>query len=158
MTHEQMYKAVREKVIEVCPELMELSFGCDIKIHLTNGGGEEATFLGYSKDGMVCSTWAKFHDNKESVQYALPSRIVILGHPIRISHVLRAIKATGKVSTSINENGRISLLEPIKFSASAVIPNTYPVHWVGCSYDLTSDDLAQQSPETIKFLFDVLCK
>lgn len=146
------YEAVRAKIAEVCPELMELSFGCKVKVNLTNGGGEMATFLGYSKDGLACTTWAEFHENKESVQYEIPTRVLVIGHTPRLSHVLRAINkrlSPGIPSCLITSFGRLTVEMRTEGTSSKYIFE---------QWDLEKDDLSLQSPETIDFLFNILCE
>jgi hypothetical protein len=82
---------IKQKCIEANPEIMELKFGCDIKVNLTNGGGVEATFVGFRNPDIIYFSWAKFHKNKESVQTELLNRIKVMGRPIQLADVLMAI-------------------------------------------------------------------
>ena len=132
------YEAVLKAVQAACPELMELSFGCLFKVRssfetshrqvkicrgtkgdIVYGGGIGAT---------TSNTWHKDH-------------IEILGHPVRLSHVLRAILAKN-------------------FDAHPLSAKSNPRYWqqkILDVWDLAKDDLSLQSPETIDFLFKILC-
>jgi len=115
MTHEQMYKAVREKVIEAVPSI--------------------------AKEQEVIN---QFLDNLDSLPID-PSeafgRVPYMNRDIRLSDVLLAFKKKGW-HLSVQQEGLLSDCD-----------NKVMGTWL-----LTSDDLSQQSPETIKFLFDILCK
>lgn len=179
MTHEQMYKAVREKVIEVCPELMELSFGCKVNIRKGKMGywGDSKigkgtvidTFLGKK---VSHSGYDPVEDNISAVLdngtirttfSCSKNGVEILGHPIRISHVLRAM---GEASLPNNEFLATYLYQDTKQKdfwichkkESDYVLNREEYVISSKKWDLEKDDLAQQSPETIKFLFDILCK
>lgn len=132
MTPEK-YEKLRGKIIEACPELMELSFGCRfLRVD------EELIFV-CKKDGMWLyidpedmRSWEWMNPKKE--------RTTILGHPIRISHVLRALAVETIPAVSIDQDGWLQF---------------YPEEH-GVYYNLDQDDLALQSDETKEFLFNLL--
>ena len=140
-------QSVEKKIRKACPELQELKFGCEV-IDLRTGF--KRTVL--EKKDLGVFIWSHEDGNGVGVYQ---DKVKIIGNPIQLQHVLRAIKAGKKVSAAINENGRISLSEPVKYTAGEVIPNTYPVHWVGCSYDLTRPS-SEQSEEVYRFLDEIL--
>lgn len=90
------YEAVREEIVEACPELED-------------GGYVERT--------------------------------------ARLSHVLRAIKAGGEPSVEFPS---------LTMTLNGRFKNT-TCHLLD-RWDLTKDDLSLQSPETIDFLFNILCE
>lgn len=92
---ERNMKTYQEKaeayVRQQLPELMELSFGCEILVNLSQGGGEKAVLVGKTPH-LVHWSWAKHHDNKSSfVGSELDDRIVIIGHPIQLQHWLNCL-------------------------------------------------------------------
>lgn len=87
---------VENKIRELCPELMELTFGCEVKtktwgtvkITAYEDEGKDESYMCYvlpdrttgDEDGLV------FYE-KEIIE--------IIGHPIHLEHVLRAIEKKG---------------------------------------------------------------
>lgn len=118
MTHEQMYKAVREKVVEAVPSITK----------------EQKLFDGFSDalQSLPCDPEEAFGE--------LPN----LSRPIRLADVLHTMREKD-----------IGIFVTGVFLQDTNLADMQPT---GVSWSLTLDDLSQQSPETIKFLFDVLCK
>lgn len=78
-------KQIKNKIRELCPELMELSFGCEVKD--THNQLEYVVCNKSVNDDLYVSC-----GTLESTQYRVPrERVVIIGHPIQLSHLLRAI-------------------------------------------------------------------
>lgn len=110
MTHTEQIEAIEKKIREVCPWLMRLSFGCEIKVSssvLGIGGCEEVyddneilTILNHSYGGKCgedydgdflqvwSEGWGRFFEwgNEDDVP-----DFEILGHPIQLSDLLYAI-------------------------------------------------------------------
>lgn len=153
MQKEEKLKRIEEVIKVVCPELMELSFGCKIKdfdiIRIVTH---------FRIDPVKENFWLDFVDSETGfsrrvtkLEIEMRNGFEILGHPIRLSHVLRAIAKTNKAVT-VNVFGHMQVASP------SVSSDGLTIEWEGCDYDLTKDDLSLQSPETIDFLFNILCE
>jgi len=130
------YEAVRAKIVEACPELMELSFGCKVTL-------EGDWWMVYANTGDsvgICHGSERRFPCKNQIDE-------ILGHPIRLSHVLRAIADEVDSTACMYPDGAF-----VEWDSSG-----YDYH-ILFRYDLTKDDLSLQSPETIDFLFNILCE
>lgn len=141
--------AVREAVIKAVPGIMELKFGCHIKVNLSEGGGEIATAIGKTPH-LVHWTWAEHHENKGSfVGTEMDDRIIILGRPIRLADVLLAIRLCRHEVTFDFQ------IEPQNFAicCDTLEEDTRVVFW-----NLHKDDLSLQSEETIDFLYSLIIK
>lgn len=142
MTNEQKLEAVRQKIIETVPEIMELKFGC--QIHYTQakrGRGVKAYFCGedmYQGKNYI----AHFEDEKDCVSMSLDDvkgkkyGIKIIGRTIRISDVLKTIEPFigGAFKKRINWLNLLAL------------------------YNFENDDLNLQSPEIWNLLYNLLRK
>lgn len=146
------YEAVRAKIVEACSELVELSPGCEIRCSFQGGKGyhlfEKRYFLYaireredktdkyyFAADGVGETGLLKRYDISE-----------IIGHPIRLSHVLRAIRKAD------NERREFYLFGKLERDMSKIEGEV-------CSrFNLEKDDLSLERPETIDFLFKILCE
>ena len=140
---QEKYEAVRSAVITACPEIMELSFGCKFKAN------DKIPFIVYvgKNTGQHCllvpETQALLLVNKIETE--------ILGHPIQLSHVLRAMKEKcpfGKVTEFYDGETMDEGQEQFERQSMRILRE----------WNLTEDDLSKQSPEVIYFLWEVLCK
>lgn len=88
MTQQQKAEAyVRAQL----PELMELTWGCTIRVNLSEGGGARATVVGKTPH-QVHWSWAEHHENKSSfVGSEMDGRYEVVGHPIQLQHWLRVL-------------------------------------------------------------------
>lgn len=162
----QNHAAVLKAIQEVCPELMELSFGCEATTREPLSNIEAKAFpipFGhwiilerrqcFNQDAYVRmikkdAIWTG--NSVEISRETFNGIMIILGHPIRLSHVLRAIE----------KQPGMSLLDFALDSDGWFIQRPKGSHRF-CQvvrYDLTQDDLSLQSPETIDFLFNILCE
>lgn len=135
---QEKYEAVREAVIAACPEIMELSFGCRIS------NGKSSQLVNYLDPNGI--HWC---DGTFSVNEAIKN-LKIIGHPIRIAHVLRAIKE--KCPSKIAEG-----IEGINWDEGEEQYARYGLRMLR-EWNLLEDDLSKQSAETINFLWEILCK
>lgn len=141
------HEAVRAKIIMSCPELMELSFGCGFedgsKLISLNHPFALNTFVSIlRKDG---------YEMTYETSGIEPNHSKILGHPIRLSHVLRAIEKTiDSNDYHLGMDGAICIDE---FDEDDDCVSVEKARW-----DLTKDDLSLQSPEVWNFLFKILCE
>lgn len=141
MTTQEQIEFIRQKCIEANPEIMELKFGCGVKWR-----DEEFTFI----SGGMAGQYTLFNKRCHAV-FASPSECEILGRDIRLADVLLAISKNkknwhsqewGVVGVELAEGGHYA-----HFSSNE------------CGYaewDLLTDDLTLQSPETIEFIFNLL--
>lgn len=115
---------------EACPELMELSFGCELKVK-----NVEALCICIDNGGY------KNTETGANVYYDVRKKdelIKVLGHPIQLAYVLKAIG----VDIALCRGG--DSLEIASDSGH-------------CDWNL-SLPLSEQSPETIAFLLSILKK
>ena len=91
MTQQELITKIREKVIEACPEIMELKFGCEIKLK-----GYWPVVIGNEWD-----TYDK--DNQEIFWNGEIAKIEkILGSPIGITEIMRTIQKARNMNTLQN--------------------------------------------------------
>lgn len=165
MTHQQKLEAVKQKIIEAVPEIMELKFGCEVLITTVEGYGNERDVINQSRK--VTAEQSHFenlpkyligsHYIERGYLQTDFSRIAgrrgingvfrlleILGRPIQLADVLVAIEKAGKGNTytlTLYMGGLANFIRTIDLK----------------SFDWNlSKPLSDQSPELIDFLFDVL--
>lgn len=136
----QMLDEIKERVVAVCPGIMELSFGCEYKgkhgdifiyVRKIDRVGGDVTIYGLLKRTPTNSTL-----------YSCPkNQIKILGHQINLECVLKAMHKKSSCF-AVSEGGYFLERVGEKFTDK---------YW-----NLTRP-LSQQSPETIKFLHEILC-
>lgn len=145
------YEAVRAKIVEAVNEICTMCGGdgketCDNPDHgfidalvFSDVGRLGCPVCGHSgnhkvKNGGPCEdcNGTGYFEHKE---------------PIRLSHVLRAIKADGEPSVEFPS---------LTMTLKGRFKNT-TCHLLD-RWDLTKDDLSLQSPDTIDFLFKILCE
>ncbi len=150
------YEATLKAVQATCPELMKLTDGCRVRITSGAFDGKIFTFQKDSLRKMYDEFWTD-GDSCGACAFS-ENEFEILGHPIRLSHVLRAIgkltseKSVHSMSVEI-DNANIAYLHFFSEDYNGKREE------VCCSsYDLTKDDLSLQSPDTIDFLFNILCE
>lgn len=87
---------VKQRIIELVPEIMELKFGCQME-HMPTG--KIGTYLGLGSDQKVIAyAWG--------VKTIEDKFLKPLGRPIQLHHVLQAIAAMSLVETvTVDENG-----------------------------------------------------
>lgn len=120
------YEAVRSKVIIACPELMELSFGCYVKSKFHPA--LERVTEDFSDSLIQCES--SVVERKE---------IEIIGHPIHLNHILRALNNSSAKRILLHGDGQLD----VEFETKDFIDTFI----LGTDWDLTKDDLASQSPE-----------
>lgn len=85
MTHEEKRTAVRQKIVEACPELMELTNGCFIEVAWSDD--QEGIELIEFNDRYMSD-----NGNNTVIEDSLVGDVVrVIGHQIRLEHVLRAL-------------------------------------------------------------------
>lgn len=138
-----MKDQVLAKIRELCPELMELSFGCEV---LLEDMPDFKNYIGIYVGQKFDHETDKFinlclHPNGNKV-YPLDIKYKILGHEPQLQHVLSAIdNSINSWSFSIYANG------VMKTTNSNI----------EVKYDLTKP-FAEQSEEVYQFLASVLIK
>lgn len=139
MTLTQKYNQVKSAVITACPEVMELSFGCRVEY-------EDRQFL-YITDGMagMYTIWSK----ESSAIHKSPNDIKILGHPIGIAYVLRAIEKEKSYNTFDVVDGNFQIWD------EATYDDDKPVFIWNLSQDTLDWHLANK-PEVVEFLYNIL--
>jgi hypothetical protein len=141
---------VDAKIKEVCTELMELSFGCEIILEYRfarNGGYSVKTKVIDKINDSV------YFDGASCIgRCSLRNREIekVLGHGTQLHHVLRAM-ATQRVRISYSA-GDMAMIEEL--SESNVF--THEQSWKYSGKWNLNFGLYSQSPETIAFLLQVL--
>lgn len=140
MTHQDHLTAVRSAIIAAVPSILELKFGCEIKFPK----GE----IGMIVEEKPSYVWYIFPDSDEKIKRT--KRVVqeyceIIGRKIGIADVLMAMekRTVNFGCLNINQGG---LME---FESAT---ETKRAQW-----DLTTDDLNLAKPETVEFLYKILC-
>jgi hypothetical protein len=82
MPMETIKKEVRAKIVEVCPELMKLSFGCEVDI---DWWGDGKNFNRRKFGDCQCGDEMRVNGEMEVIEDSITGRIVkIVGHPIQL--------------------------------------------------------------------------
>ena len=133
-----MKDKVEQKIRELVPELMELSFGCEV---VTKMGHNilvklDRTIVGADRgDGQV---WTTNYTTTKGEYCTVWDSSEIIGHPIHLEHILRAIeKVHGEKTHKEDKTG---------FT---------PFDRASLMYDL-SKPLNEQSPELYTLLAEIL--
>lgn len=98
------YEAVRKAVIAACPELMELSFGAKLHRHNERFGDYSIyyvlTYAGQGRpEGQVWISSIPFGSmtvNMSKDEIKNGGEFEIIGHPIRLSHIIRTIEMSDR--------------------------------------------------------------
>lgn len=129
-----MKDPVKQKIQELNPEIMELKFDCRIE----SSTGTIGVFTGVRLNGEVF----EIYSNPPGYIHSIPSKLsVILGRPIQLADVLRAIPI-GLHLKSLGEQVRL-----VKDDEGSDVELEY--------WDLTTD-YDSQSDETKRFIGELL--
>lgn len=135
---------VEKKIREACPELMEMSFGCEVKHGAYTVKVLSAKAFGRTVNGKEKSTFASViaSDGERVVGFVLEDKETIIGHPIHLEHVLRAVGTGRRVRIDIN-----------------IIDDCIGLYngTAESKYNLTLPP-SKQSPELINFIHEILCQ
>jgi len=147
----QKYEAVRKAVIAAVPEIMELKFGCEIKIF---DKVRRVVRFGLEPDKEY--VWFEFQDSEPGfrkmmtkLELELMNDVKILGRPIRLADVLVAIgkQPVPRYWCAVDCDGDFYDMEHEGIALSN-----------GYRWNLRQDNLSLQSLETIDFLHSILVK
>lgn len=139
MLSPENYQKLREKIIETVPKIMELKFGCEVRFNAYN---EVFVYLRKSLKGNEI-----IKKGGERISIVSISDVEILGRPIRLSDVLRALNYRRKLvdeKYSIDTKGYLTSFDK----------NWFPKNQV--EWNLSIDDLDSQSDEVKTFLYELL--
>ncbi len=136
MENQEKLQYIKNKVIEVCPEVMEIMIGTEVlithnlakfqgKVLYQNVGGTTVANLA---TGMI-------------EILTLPEQFEIVGNPIGLSHILRTIQ----------HKGMFSLTDMGEFLNDVGDKRFTNIFW-----NLEKDSLDQQKPEVIDYLYTLL--
>lgn len=130
------------------PEIMELKFGCKIKVSI----GTLISKYGRQDNILECTIYAQSHGDFMATSSYDPARIVkqekivqILGRPIRLADVLHALTNCAKYPALID------------YSVGLVFFH-FKYEGDGATWNVLDDNLDNQSDETKQFLIDLLAK
>lgn len=148
MTHLEQLDAVKKKVIEVMPDIMKLEFGCEVRVHC---GGSKRVFEIEKYVGepiFVLEEGQKdYFRNHLEMRIPKDSIVEILGRKIGIADILLAIP---------DEYKRVLVFG--HYSGDRITDFHARILDVLSLWKKENDDLSLQSPETIHFLFNLLCE
>lgn len=149
MENQEKLQYIKSKVVEVCPEVMGLSFGC----RLLTPSKKVVSFIGYKENmstvgvgflGQVvektpATKWTTIciTEKQGLYYYNFNDKNKILGHPITLSHILRTLKVPEQRDKNPDDTYQL-------FGGY--------IH----SWDMKKDSLDQQKPEVIDFLYTLL--
>lgn len=136
MTTQEKKQLVKEAIIRAVPSVMDLVFGCEVKI----GDFKRTVFqVFYDEDENVSNILTE-SSSIGMLQYTSPGAFEIIGRPIQLQDVLVAIdKAKPLMELCVRQTG--TFIDPERISIG--------IHW-----DL-SQDFDHQSEETIDFLYEL---
>lgn len=142
LTKEQEVK-LREKIMEVCEELKEVSFGCDVQVGYPLGATKniqavDAKIIGEDDGYFYTTAWPESAFSKEKF-------IKIIGHPIQLHHLLRAIFVSTGFRYLIEAGGDF------------LDNNSGSPKQIGIRYDLTQS-FYNQSDELKVWVYNLLIK
>lgn len=123
---------VREAIIKAVPEIVELKFGCQVKLDGLKGYDGGVATLAVPHAGGWLDTGGI---------YLNPKELTIIGRPVQLADVLRAIGLKGRSIFHVYADGKIG--------------GSWGTYKDELAWDL-SKPLDQQSPETIDFLASIL--
>lgn len=150
------YEAVRTKVIAACPELMEISFGAKLHRHNERFGDYSVyyvlTYAGQGRpEGQVWISSIPFGSitiniSKDEIKNG--GEFEIIGHPIHLNHILRALNNSSAKRILLHGDGQLDVeFENKDFTDTFIL---------GTDWDLTKDDLAEQDPSVWEALDKML--
>lgn len=148
MNKQTKLQEVENKVRELCPELMELSFGCEVhrpsskdsavfiyEKEVEDDTKQDSVFIFSNKKGVeLINAWWLIKDH-------------IIGHPITLESVLKATGLSGMYLTT-GTDGRIIL--EYDGNNEEFIEMNVDIYWI------LGKSLSQQKEETIEFLHNIL--
>jgi len=139
MTKDQKLEKIKEKVVEACPEVMELGFGCEILVL------KKHTVLAVTEDGTpVINLYGGI---------ASKGTFKIIGHPITLEHILKT--ASEKWRTSYGTNPVDGKKHINVFGGDRVLREGEVLYSL-CSKWTLGQPLSSQTEETISFIYEIL--
>ena len=163
---------LKERIYALNPELKELTFGCLVRVkigtNITQYGRSDnvMTFkVCYLKDGKMIIN--NTYDPDRSI--VKDDLVEILGHPIHLEHVLRAMKLTGHEWEKVTVKGNIMHFFIPKSESVTTIEDGVGINneqygsvtnyeWWSVDYDMakTFDQNIAENEELVKFLLEVI--
>lgn len=135
---------LRKKIIKVCPDILDLKFGCQVTVDFDKDNKQKGWFfIDKDKEKILF-----YDENTDSCKHLWGTKFKIIGRPIQLSDILRAIN---KKLVPIND--------------SYYITDDGGIHKLKCSDDEGCEYCSEwnlekpyneQSEETIKFLYNLL--
>lgn len=160
MTSNPHIEIIEKAVYAKCPELMDLSFGCEVwnGYQSPDNPFHRCVFIKYLKGTKHIQTrciafwkehfaeWGFSDKNDED------NKFIIYGHPIEISHILRTL---GQENWWMNAEGYFLKRYWESHEIKPYIWSPY-IEWkIICKYDLTKP-LSDQLPSTLEWLANQL--
>jgi hypothetical protein len=141
------------KIRELCPELMELSFGCEVMANLCFEDARGEPIDDYNLDTFIISKHDIVEPRSSDLrvgQYVVHNQreylvYKIIGHPITLEHVLKALWEDYLIN---GEGVFFQYLGGTGYGSLAWLP----YHWK------LGRPLEDQSEKTIKLLHKLICK
>ena len=139
------YEKLKALIVKEVPEIMDLKFGCDIKVLQNHYVGNIAGITREGNPFFIDWTYASPSIIDGRIINEYPNKFEILGRPINLADVLRAIAGADiEVDLSLGVNGNLFMYNSLN--------NLPPVCW-----DL-SKDLQGQNKRVWEFLLEILEK
>lgn len=131
-------QTLKHAIQVACPEIMELKFGCEVEYN-----GKIYSYCGAGKAPMVF-----FRENYQGLDVVLPlPQYKILGRPIGLSEVLRAVGSLKKFPFAVDDQGFIWKWD------SAGSGNWIPAK---LTWNLSLPTIDDQKPELWEFVLKIL--
>lgn len=147
LSSQEKLQYIKTKVVEVCPEVMELSFGCEV-IYKTGRNDFDKLFSieGIILDKHLPKKYKVLRAGKYLEVVSERDIGVILGHAVHLTHILRTLEANRelvKQKISVDSKGYLTLFD-MKWEPKE------QVEWE------LAKDLNDQSEDTIDFLYQLI--
>lgn len=160
LTHQQRLEAIRQKIVEANPEIMELKFGCWLWMNATNLAQPlmKLCYINNPIEYPDGNAGCRFIDEKGNVKFFHDMHewditgdepeydVEIIGRPICLADVLLA---ASKVKLFVASNGGLCQWTEDE--------NRYGEMRAFALWNLRKDSLDAQSEECISFLHSLLC-
>lgn len=163
---------VRAAIVKAVPEILRLTTGCVLDLN----GGESYGYMTIHQETNVCKKHKKYREEcgaeedgctaedavfgtsgsdegwwEHTVKMADIKPHQIVGRPIRLADVLRAIQEKDS-DYSVSAWGGFEKWTSVPDKNDTFVLANHPAH----RWNLTADSLDDQSPETIAFLYSIL--
>ena len=139
MTNQKKIQFIRERCIEANPSIKKLEFGCEVE--WKGAGASKGIFIKDKRDDSKSYLFYGSDRVETFDKEQCKEHVSIIGRPIRLADMLLAFKSEN-ILAQVDTKGQINF-QPFKGDTS---------------WNLLKDNLQDQSPETIDFIYSLLTK